>query len=103
MRLIDSDAAIEVMNRCIENPESKLHEMLYEYTKRFLIKCETVDAEPVRHGHWIDKNPFYKNFAQAIYVCSECGRAVEHFQCKTVTEQYPYCHCGAKMDEEVKP
>ncbi len=58
----------------------------------------TEDVEPVRHGHWVDKNPFYKDFAPARYVCSECGRAVEHFQCKTVTEQYPYCHCGAKMD-----
>lgn len=44
----------------------------------------TVDAEPIRHGHWVSRIK--------IYECSECGFA-----------GYPemnYCPwCGAKMDE----
>ena len=57
------------------------------------IDCQpTVDAEPVRHGHWIDRNgaivaPFWER-----YECSECGAR---------SDSSKYCHnCGAKMDEE---
>lgn len=54
----------------------------------------TVDAEPIRHGHWI-----YTDYC--VWVCSECRenptrglgfvQAEEHL--------YEYCpRCGAKMD-----
>lgn len=58
----------------------------------------TVDAEPVRHGHWIgleydsysDGNPVWD-----LWGCSECG---EEESGEDVPLLYPYCHyCGAKM------
>lgn len=54
----------------------------------------TVDAEPVRHGHWEMKADPY-GFFDKIPVCSECG-------CTTkMRETYKYCpNCGAKMDLE---
>ena len=35
-----------------------------------------------------------------IYKCSECGRTVsiDSQQYDKLTEVYPYCHCGAKME-----
>lgn len=53
-----------------------------------LEKMPTVDAEPVRHGHWIrDDN--------GTYSCSECQSWVpneQHYYAR-------YClFCGAKMD-----
>lgn len=51
-----------------------------------------VDAEPVRHGHWIthnEGNPF------EIYgKCSICGFS------QSISDHLNYCpDCGAKMDE----
>ena len=53
-----------------------------------------VDVAPVVHGRW---KWFDYTFSQRAinrgYICSVCGR-VEEFG------NEPYCHCGAKMDEE---
>ncbi len=47
----------------------------------------TVDAEPVRHGHW---ESLY--WAFDFYRCSKCG-----FEQRL--EEFPYCpKCGTKMD-----
>lgn len=56
----------------------------------------TVDAEPVRHGHWTEeRNPMMYQLNPYVWVCDQCGTA---FYYKT-----PYCgECGAKMDEEEK-
>lgn len=62
----------------------------------------TVDAEPVRHRHWILKDDFFAR-------CSNCGH--QTFERKVVNcwaDQYwerfempRYCpNCGRKMDEE---
>lgn len=58
-----------------------------------------VDAEPVRHGRWIPNiRTNYKAYPpyeyRSGYKCTLCGR-VER------SNKEPYCHCGAKMDEEV--
>ena len=64
--------------------------MLYEVQSA--IEClPSIDAEPVRHGHW-DFN--YGNPLAGNFVCSEC---LEEFDQCTY-----YCpNCGAKMDEEL--
>lgn len=52
---------------------------------------EDVDAEFVRHGHWIEgKSCDYIGYP--IYECSECG-------CSVGEDASNYCpNCGAKMD-----
>ena len=53
----------------------------------------TVDAEPVRHGHWEGKEDPY-GFFDAIPVCSVCNCTTKY------RETSAYCpNCGAKMDE----
>lgn len=53
----------------------------------------TVDAEPVRHGHWIVNPLHYGGFR---YECSDCG-AVHRTDER---HHKPYCpDCGAKLDE----
>lgn len=54
-----------------------------------------VDAEPVRHGEWIDD----MYFDEPVTRCTACkyGFAKGH-----KAERFRYCpHCGAKMDAEV--
>lgn len=56
--------------------------------------------EPVRHGHWIFKQRISENCIR--YSCSVCNRWVQDGEGKNPVERYPYCHCGARMDEEVQ-
>ena len=90
MRLIDADALWMVT----END--------HEYYERFEIEnAPTVDAEPVRHGHWIER--------EFGLMCSECGHYTEAMYDEPFNNEFGkgwalkrpyYCgYCGAKMDE----
>lgn len=64
----------------------------------WLADVPTIDAEPVRHGHWV-KHPAYDDFD----ICTSCGTGCRR---RIVddgwTTEYGYIrcpHCGAKMDE----
>lgn len=75
---------------------------------RLIRSQPTIDAEIVRHGHWEEVIGDYKNpTIGAIVRCSQCGRRETVGWFTTTPEDraaelYPYCHCGAKMDKEVK-
>lgn len=102
MRLIDADAAIEFLtglgNREYRSEKGTIREAIKalrheEYTP-------TVDAEPVRHGHWVHENAWYPP------TCSMCGGSPKTPGFIGNVEFYEkYFHrcpnCGAKMDEEV--
>lgn len=50
------------------------------------------DVVEVRHGEWIP-NQYFKGH----YYCSECTRHIEE-RSGNPSINFPYCHCGAKMD-----
>ena len=52
----------------------------------FIFHAPTIEAEPVRHGRWIEHD-------DGVFTCSECGNAesIESYFCR---------YCGAKMDKE---
>ena len=56
-----------------------------------------VDAEPVRHGRWLERVEFIawcEDDADIFVECSECG--------DTMPGEANYCpNCGCKMDAEV--
>lgn len=53
----------------------------------------TAKVEVVRHGKWI------KGTSKGIWFCSECTRHIED-RTNEPNKNFPYCHCGAKMDGE---
>ena len=60
-----------------------------------IANAPTVDAEPVRHGHWIWKER--KGIREAWYQCSECNA----YDLREIDVTSHYCWaCGAKMDGE---
>lgn len=61
----------------------------------------TVDAEPVRHGQWIDMQE--DDATEGMWRCSACGFD-GYFDIMTPREcGTNYCpNCGAKMDAEVE-
>lgn len=59
----------------------------------------SADVAPVRHGRWILVRP---GEWSAALQCSECGRRiVVDPKNGDLEKDYPFCHCGAKMDKEV--
>ena len=77
MRLIDAD---ELKKTFVGN---KYGTQAIEY---YIDNAPTVDAEPVRHGHWEED--------MGACWCSCCDECCD-FSCA-------YCpNCGSKMDEEV--
>lgn len=64
----------------------------HSYTKMdfcgWIDDAPTVDAEPVRHGHWIKSEK-----SDYEWECSACGYGLSDYRTT-------YCYdCGAKMDE----
>lgn len=75
MRLIDANAVLKGKND---------HEMI---STHIIWNAPTIDAEPVRHGHWIDVGS-----NDDLWRCSVCGELQICYG--------RYCStCGAKMDE----
>ena len=76
------------------------HDQEFNVCMGIVFDFPAVDAEPVRHGRWIEN--FVTNYKEYPphtykrgYKCSLCGRTER-------TNKEPYCHCGAKMDAEVE-
>lgn len=80
MRLIDADALLK---------GKQDHEMI---STHIIWNAPTVDAEPIRHGHWIN------DFGSPLK-CSSCG-IVGKVNEITLRADFKFCpNCGAKMDE----
>lgn len=55
-----------------------------------IVDAPTVDASPVKHGHWIWSDDLCE------YCCSRCGHTDDY----GIHPDIEYCpYCGAKMDE----
>lgn len=61
-----------------------------------ILSAPTVDVEEVRHARWIYKG--HHEMMGHVFQCSVCGRWMFTNSPKHVVEDYPYCHCGAKME-----
>ena len=104
MRPIDADKLQEQMVR--KKPETAKA----RYTEGFndcLLRCKsmvhsapTEDVEPVRHAKWVPiTNAIHcDDEAWVQYQCSNCGRVLWVDHNTESLSDYPYCHCGAKMD-----
>lgn len=65
------------------------------YFHRMIDDCKTVDAVPVVHGRWIEKEaPAVRRY----FECSNCGA---HENKHTAIKGYYCWRCGAKMDESM--
>lgn len=110
-RLIDADALIpsEVHTVVMRKADGKevwgsvlYAEQIYRYLCDSIEDCETVEAEPIKHGRWIVKiyEHKYKNgyWTERRTECSVCGSKplYDEFQQKAESDYCP--QCGAKMD-----
>lgn len=61
-----------------------------------VLSAPTADVEEVRHGKWIYKG--HNDMMGYVFQCSVCGRWRFANSLENVIEEYPYCHCGAKIE-----
>lgn len=63
---------------------------------RMIKGAPAVDAEPVRHGCWLEINPLFKG----IYQCSVCSAyaTMTNGALADGRKDYYCSNCGAKMD-----
>ena len=105
MRLIDAEKLAEVLNRYLEAPHVQLRNcdisvglrMGIKTCLTFLNNANTIEAETVRHGRWIDKGEYA--------VCTECGgrSGTQYDGVEPVPLRAQFCqNCGAKMAGERK-
>lgn len=76
--------------------DNKLKELV---KKAFL----TVIPQEPRKGHWVlNDNQGVQAVGYLTYHCSECGREIssKYHGKLSLLKEYPYCHCGAKMESE---
>lgn len=89
---INRDVAIEMITK--DAPD------LVYYNKEEAIDClkcvPAADVEEVRHAKWIYEG--YHDMMGHAFQCSLCERWMFTDSPKHVVEEYPYCHCGAKID-----
>lgn len=87
-RLIDADA----LKSFYASWSDKNTEFIKAEVDRFVDLQITVDAEPVIHGHWINRR-------NSVY-CSRCGKGYRNGVGTISALNHNYCpNCGAKMDE----
>ncbi|MBR2556329.1 MAG: hypothetical protein IKE94_15895 [Aeriscardovia sp.] len=105
MRLIEADAIYKILESC-EIKKDTYGSLLNDWDHGYNcgieraeseIECApTVDAVPVRHGHWIDIDS--ETYTWAIR-CNKCGH--ERSMMSTQKTYPTYCEkCGARMDGE---
>lgn len=91
MRLIDA-------NRVLEDMENNMDQHTFEEWKEYIDSIPTIEAEPVRHGRWIEwypQNHMILTGEEMLYRCSCCDAKYSD------KENMHYCpYCGAKIDKE---
>ena len=101
-RLISAEKLAEILGEqwCDECMTDDCYYCNIYKIKEIVRSMPTVDAEPVRHGHWVRHlDTRFGRLLNDIIICSCCGIA---FSTEDMIRR-SYCpNYGAKMDEEEK-
>ena len=84
--------------------QRSLNMIPYHVYSTLIDGIDTLEQEP-RKGHWIlNDNQGVHAVGYLTYHCSECGREIssKYHGKISLLKEYPYCHCGAKMESEGK-
>lgn len=90
MGLIDKERLVTELQMAYGEPICSIEEAI-DVALTTIDEQPAVDAEPIRHGHWIED----RSIGDCCYKCSECGFIRDAY----LLEVEDYCpQCGAKMD-----
>lgn len=94
---VEREAAVKIAEKYGLTDGSVLgrHSGLADCIASEIESLPAADVTPVIRATWVfttDLGP------SEFYHCSRCGREEVRFGKLSIDKQYPYCHCGAKMD-----
>lgn len=96
--LISRSTVIEILQAKADMAVSTNAQMVYLNAARMVKKIPAVDAEPVRHGRWVEKEVYD---GDVYYDCSACGESWVLLDGNPADNGMDYCpHCGARMGME---
>ena len=98
---ISRETMIKLLQSMADNAEANgfsYDREVIEAVRVTLAGIPAADVAQVVHGHWIRVKSYDPR--DNFYKCSICRRSINVI-CGEHLSDYPYCHCGAKMDEEV--
>ncbi len=90
-RYVNYDKLLEARHRLGLDEMSKIHKV--NVFNQIIDILPIADVEEVKHGYWRQNQ-----YCKRVFYCSECNRHIEDAT-QIPQEHFPYCHCGAKMDE----
>ena len=94
MRLINADGILQKYR------SAKYGTYDSDHVLASIENAPTIEAEPIRHGHWMSYE-FATDYRWRK--CSVCGTADEYINILGLEAIRRYCpFCGAKMDEEIE-
>lgn len=93
--MADGLISVDVLKSRVLQGQFKIGQDGTWYVLGLIDSMPTIEAEPIRHGHWIEEGLVDGN--QNRYCrCSECGKC----DTQAISQKVPYCWwCGARMDE----
>ena len=92
-KYVSIDKAIEIVYAVSTDPSIK---RTGKAIRKRLNDLIPEDVEKVKHGEWV-RVRLSDNDACLKYGCSLCKRIIYPKEQRNLKD-YPYCHCGAKMD-----
>ena len=96
MRLIDADNTSKVFLKLMKLPGDYCgpSDIKISIDAVFSVLGHVPDADPVKHGHWINIDAKFEN----MYVAHQCSICKSEF----LGDASNFCpRCGAKMDGEI--
>ena len=97
-RYIDVDAILKRFEEIRGNESDLLNCYNADWIVSFIETQPTADVQEVKHARWIYKG--HHEMMGHAFECSVCERWIFTNSTEHIAEEYPYCHCGAKMDLE---
>ena len=91
MRPIDADELLTAFPYDDEEPA-----LTISCVRMTIRRMPTIEAEPIKHGHWISESQ-----TKRVFKCSICGNYLDFDGVNAGRGSAYFCpNCGAHMDEE---
>ena len=89
------EKALELLNNMEFKHEYKGKD---EYGDMLVKIKDALEKQIPKKTKFEDEKDYWGNIVGGRYRCSECDRFICHAEELRPEENYPYCHCGQKID-----
>lgn len=110
---VANDGKMVLLQRAIESAKNRVYyidvnsmgDISYHHHKKaenqkelMNITVEALEKQIPKKPIEKDEKDYWGNIIDSVYICSECNRFICHGIEIQLEKNYPYCHCGQKID-----